>query len=185
LLQIPCPIIAASIFPSQTTLTVQVNPAAGGTTMPAPGTYSVGLGSVQSLAAMPNPGFAFVNWTGAVTDPNNPSTTIVMTGPETVTANFAQVTCVNNLSGRGTAALFGRPERIDLTWTAFGGATSYNLLRGTSPGGENPVPIGTTTTTAYTDTSGLVSGTTYYYVVQPVSGGAAVCTSNEAAVKAP
>jgi hypothetical protein len=108
-----------------------------------------------------------------------------MTGPETVTANFAQVTCVNNLSGRGTAALFGRPERIDLTWTAFGSATSYNVLRGTSPGGENPVPIGTTTTTAYTDTAGLVSGTTYYYVVQPVSAGTAVCTSNEAAVKAP
>jgi hypothetical protein len=185
ILQIPCPIIAASIFPSQTTLTVQVNPAAGGTTAPVPGTYTVGLGSVQTLEATPSSGFAFVTWTGAVTDPNNPSTTIVMTGPQTVTANFVQATCVNNLSGRGTAALFGRPERIDLTWTGFGGATAYNVLRGTTPGGEGPVPIGTTTTTAYTDTSGLMSGTTYYYVVQPVSGGAAVCTSNETAVKTP
>jgi fibronectin type 3 domain-containing protein len=81
--------------------------------------------------------------------------------------------------------LFAKPDRIDLTWTGFGNATSYNVLRGTSAGGENPVPIGSTTTTAYTDTGGLVKGTTYYYVVLPMNGGTAVCSSNETAVKAP
>jgi hypothetical protein len=59
-------------------------------------------------------------------------------------------------------------------------------LRGTSPGAENPVPIGTTANPAFPDMSGLVKGTTYYYVVQPRdSSGKTLCTSNEAAVKAP
>jgi len=112
-------------------------------------------------------------------------------GNYTITYNTANFTitisgaCVNDLSGRGTAGLFGRPDRIDLTWTAFGNATSYSVLRGASPGGENPVPIGTPTTPAYTDTGGLVKGTQYYYVVLPVSGSTTVCTSNEAAVLAP
>jgi uncharacterized repeat protein (TIGR02543 family) len=165
-------------------LTIQVNPTGGGTTIPAAGASNYPLGSVVALTATPAAGFAFVNWTGAVTDSANPSTTIIMSGDQTVTANFAPVTCVNDLSGRGTAGLFGRPDRIDLTWTAFGSATSYNVLRGTAPGAENPVPIGTPATSAFSDTTGLVKGTTYYYVVLPVSG-VPVCTSNEAAVTAP
>jgi uncharacterized repeat protein (TIGR02543 family) len=164
---------------------LQVSPAGGGTATPAPGSYNEPLGSVVVLTATASPGHGFVNWTGDVADPNNPSTAVIMNNPQTVTANFAPVSCLNNLSGRGTAGLFGKPDRINLTWTSFGNAASYNVLRGTSAGGENPIPVGTATTTAYTDTSGLLKGTTYYYVVQPVNGGAAGCTSNETSVKAP
>jgi uncharacterized repeat protein (TIGR02543 family) len=165
-------------------LTIQVAPADGGTTTPAAGSYNEILGSVVGLTATSAPGFTFVNWTGAVADLTNPSTTIIMDNAQMVTANFAPVACVNNLSGRGTAGLFNRPDRIDLTWTAFGNATSYNVLRGTSAGGENPVPIGTTATPAYTDNN-VIKGRTYYYELQPASNGAAECTSNEAAVLAP
>ena len=75
--------------------------------------------------------------------------------------------------------------RTNSPWTGFADTSSYNVLRGTSPGGENPVPIAATNTSAYTDINGLVSGTTYYCLVQPVDGSAAGCTSNEAAVTAP
>ena len=52
----------------------------------------------------------------------------------------------------------GRPERpsnandsITLTWTPSPGATSYNVYRGTTSGGEGTTPIATTTGTTYTD----------------------------------
>ena len=140
------------------------------------------------LSATASPGYTFVNWTGTITDvadPNNRSTTVTMTQDEFLTANFAPVACVTNVTGRGTVGMFGRSDRIDLTWTALGTASAYNVLRGTAPGNESPVPIGTTTGTAYTDTKGLVRGTTYYYVLQPVNGTAVVCTSNEVVVGAP
>ena len=57
-------------------------------------------------------------------------------------------------------------------WNAAAGATSYNIYRSTTPGGEGTIPIGSTTSTAYTDT-GLTSGapTLYYYKVAAVNGG--------------
>jgi len=80
------------------------------------------------------------------------------------------VSCVNNLNGRGTPS--GRaPARIDLTWTGIPSAGSYNVLRGTVSGGPY-APVGNTTVTAFSDTSGLVNGQTYFYVLQPVSSGA-------------
>jgi fibronectin type 3 domain-containing protein len=57
-------------------------------------------------------------------------------------------------------------------WNAAAGATSYNIYRSTTPGGEGTAPIGSTTSTSYTDT-GLTGGppTLYYYKVAAVSGG--------------
>ncbi|HEY6874311.1 MAG TPA: carboxypeptidase regulatory-like domain-containing protein [Geobacteraceae bacterium] len=54
--------------------------------------------------------------------------------------------------------------RVSLAWTASAGATGYNVLRWN---GSIYAPIGTATTTSYTDT-GLTNGTTYSYVVQAV-----------------
>jgi hypothetical protein len=48
--------------------------------------------------ASPSPGYSFLNWSGPVTDPISPSTTVLMTGPETVTANFAACNCASNVS---------------------------------------------------------------------------------------
>jgi len=57
---------------------------------------------------------------------------------------------------------------IVLTWTASAGATSYNIYRGTSAGGESSTPIATGVAgTTYTDTT-VVAGTTYYYYVTAV-----------------
>jgi hypothetical protein len=58
---------------------------------------------------------------------------------------------------------------VTLTWTASTGATSYNLYRSTSSGGEGATPFLTGLTgTSFTDT-GLSNGTTYYYQVTAVN----------------
>jgi hypothetical protein len=94
------------------------------------------------------------------------------------------VSCVKNLQGRGTPAGLN-PARVDLTWSAQGQANSYDVLRGTVNGGPY-TQIGTTTTTAYSDTKGLTSGDTYYYVLQPVnSDDTEICQSNQATVIIP
>ena len=65
----------------------------------------------------------------------------------------------------GLAAAVGSGT-VTLTWLATGGASSYNVQRGTSSSGTFS-PIGTVTSpspTTFTDT-GLTNGTTYYYEV--------------------
>jgi hypothetical protein len=57
---------------------------------------------------------------------------------------------------------------VNLSWTASTGATSYNVLRSTSPGAEALLPSGVTSSTTYGDTT-VVPGTTYYYEVEGVN----------------
>jgi fibronectin type 3 domain-containing protein len=82
----------------------------------------------------------------------------------------------------GLSATAGNGQ-VSLTWTAATGATSYNIYRATSSGGEGNTPIVTgVTTTSYTNT-GLTNGTTYYYQVTAVNAGGQSGKSNEAAAK--
>ncbi len=84
----------------------------------------------------------------------------------------------NNFAGLNATTLTAPPTNltatagngvINLSWTAPSGALTYNIYRGTSPGGEGGTPIATgVTTTAYADTS-VTSGTTYYYTVTAVN----------------
>ena len=62
-------------------------------------------------------------------------------------------------------------RQVRLTWTAAAGATSYNIYRSTTPGGEGATPYRTGATgTSFTDT-GLTNGTRYYYRLTAVNGG--------------
>jgi len=77
----------------------------------------------------------------------------------------------------GLSATAGN-AKVTLTWTASAGATSYNVLRGTSSGSEISITSGITST-SYTDST-VVNGTTYYYQVVAVNGSGSSGDSNEA-----
>ena len=94
------------------------------------------------------------------------------------------VACISNLYGRGTPGGPGHPARIDLTWSAETGATSYNVLVSSTNGGPY-TKIGNTTSAAFSDRSGLVAGDTYYFVIQPLTGTTEICQSNQATVIVP
>ncbi|RME20707.1 MAG: hypothetical protein D6800_12880, partial [Candidatus Zixiibacteriota bacterium] len=86
-----------------------INSATGGTTSPAAGTHTYYSGDVVPLTATPDAGYHFVNWTGDVADPNSASTTVLMDGDKSVTANFqatspttATLTMQVNNDGWGT-----------------------------------------------------------------------------------
>jgi hypothetical protein len=57
--------------------------------------------------------------------------------------------------------------QVSLTWSAANGATSYNVKRSTTSGGPYTTVASGVTGTAYTNT-GLINGTTYYYVISSV-----------------
>lgn len=91
------------------------------------------------------------------------------------------VSCVNNLTGRGSAS----GPFSALAWSAQTNATGYAVLRSSTNGGPYS-QVGTTNLTNFRDTSpGLVAGGTYYYVVQPLQGTTEVCQSNQARVIIP
>ena len=60
-------------------------------------------------------------------------------------------------------------KQIALTWVASPGATSYNIKRALTSAGV-PTTIATVTGTSFTNT-GLISKSTYYYVVSAVNAG--------------
>ena len=63
---------------------------------------------------------------------------------------------------------------VTLNWTASSGATSYNVYRGTTAGGESATPLATgITAVSYPDTA-ATNGTKYYYTVAAVNGGGTV-----------
>jgi large repetitive protein len=72
-------------------LTTATSPSTGGTVSPASGTFYP-AGAVVNLTATPNSGFAFASWTGTVASTTSASTTITMSAPQSVTANFTALT---------------------------------------------------------------------------------------------
>jgi hypothetical protein len=101
-LQQPCLILAGIEDPGggdqAVELTVNVNPAGGGTTIPTTGTREVPLDSVVALNATPNTGFRFTDWSQNVTNPGDPSTTVFTSASQTVTANFAACACPSDVT---------------------------------------------------------------------------------------
>lgn len=81
----------------------------------------------------------------------------------------------------GLSATAKSNAEIDLAWTAAGGTvTGYNILRGTSAGGESATPVASgVSSTTYADTT-VTQGTTYYYEVAAANGAGQGPLSNEA-----
>jgi hypothetical protein len=76
----------------------------------------------------------------------------------------------------GLTAAAGNAQ-VALSWTASSSATSYRIKQSTASGGSY-VNIATNTATTYTNT-GLVNGTTYYYVVSAVNAGGESTNSSQ------
>ena len=70
-------------------------------------------------------------------------------------------------------------SKVDLSWTAVDGATSYNVKRATTAGGPYETIASNITGATYND-NGLTNGTTYYYVVTAVNSAEESNPSNEA-----
>ena len=69
--------------------------------------------------------------------------------------------------------------KINLSWLTTTGAVSYNIKRAPVSGGSD-VTLTSQSKTSYTD-SGVVNGTTYYYVVSAVNAGGEGNDSSEVA----
>src|SRR5262249_32344039 len=80
-----------------------------------------------------------------------------------VSANAAVTVIAPPSAPTSLSAIPGNAQ-IVLSWSTVPNATSYWLFRGTSSNNEDTVVIPNYTRTTYTNT-GLVNGTTYYYVV--------------------
>jgi hypothetical protein len=86
-------------FTTQYQLTTAASPSGGGTVTPSSGQY-YNSGTVVNLQANANNGYVFVNWTGSVANANSASTTVTMSGAESVTANFnVNVTIASSPTG--------------------------------------------------------------------------------------
>jgi F5/8 type C domain/Fibronectin type III domain len=73
---------------------------------------------------------------------------------------------------------------ITITWPASAGATSYNLYRGTTSGGEGNTPVASTASTTYTDKN-LSSTPTYFYQITAVNSCGESARTAEDASKTP
>lgn len=80
--------------------------------------------------------------------------------------SYAELLCiVAGAPPTGVTATAGLGQ-VTLTWNTVSGATSYSIYRGTSTGvtQTNATKVSAAAVSPYTD-SGLVHGTTYYYVI--------------------
>lgn len=119
-------------FSTQYLLTTAANPPAGGTVTPASGTYYA-ASTVVPLTATPNANYTFSSWTGNVANASNASTTVTMTGPQSVTANFVGV------------QLTASPA--SLNFPNIGEHASHTLLLYLENAGPTKVMIGTASIT--------------------------------------
>jgi hypothetical protein len=112
-------------------LTTAANPTIGGRVSPASGPYYAS-GTVVNLSATANSGYTFTNWTGNVASANSAATTVAMSAPQVVVANFA--------SSSAPALIFAPPSISFGTVSLSGGVSQ--MLTVTNDG---------TTTITFTD----------------------------------
>lgn len=107
-------------FTTQYQLTTQASPSADGSVAPTSGNY-YNSGTVVPLTATANTGYSFSNWTGNVANSTSASTSITMTAPQSVTANFTVVIVATPTStsvSSNNNPSFTSPPNNSVTFTA-------------------------------------------------------------------
>jgi len=155
--------------------------AATPTFSPAPGTY----GSSQNVTLSDTTTGASIFYTTDGTTPTPSSThytaPIAVTSTKTIQAIATATGFLNSNVASGVYTIVTVPAaptgltatggnaQVVLNWSATSGATTYNVYRSTTAGGEGTTAIATgITATTYTNT-GLTNGTTYYYKIAAVN----------------
>jgi len=105
-------------FATQYTLTTSANPSGGGTINPA-GAIWGNSGQSVSISATANTGYRFVGWSGDLSGSSNPSS-ITLSGPKSVVANFETVIAPSTPSGPGSGI-------AGISYTYSTGGSSSNL----------------------------------------------------------
>jgi lysophospholipase L1-like esterase len=116
---------------------------------------------------------------GAVSTKAASSSTTTMSWTATAASNWAVGGVSINPSGGGaptgvTASDGTYTDKVQVSWTASTGATSYQVYRNTSSSSSGATQIGTPSTSPYDDTT-ATPGATYYYFVKACNG--AVCSN--------
>lgn len=113
-------------------LTTQANPVAGGTVSPSGSNLYYAPNAVVNLSATANSGYLFSSWTGSVANATSASTTVTMSQPQTVVANFVQAftltTTANPVAG-GTVSV--TPAAMN---GLYGAGTIVNISATPNPG---------------------------------------------------
>ncbi len=131
------------------TLTVNIDPAGGGSVVADPDKTEYGPGETVALEAVPtNSNWVFIGWEGDLIGTNNPAS-LTMNGDRTVTAKFAELihTLTLNESGSGTASstppetdLFGVGQEVEIE-AAPGAGWIFDRWQGDYTGTDNPATI--------------------------------------------
>jgi hypothetical protein len=151
--------------------TLTITAAAGGTTNPAPGTYTHSGGTVVQVTAMPNSGYRFDHWVldGSPAGSANPIS-VLMNSSHTLQAVFAEThTLVITVSDGGTTNpppgtyVYNVPTYVTVTAIPY---TNYRfdhwVYDGENIGSANPV-------TVYAGSSHTLKAV-FVYSVPPVGG---------------
>ena len=126
-------------------LTVSASPAVGGTVSPATGFYN--SGTVVNLSATANSGYTFSGWTGSVANASSASTTVTMSAPETVTANFTALgpmfmlnpASANFSVSAGAGTVTVTAPNSTATWTAVSNSSFLTIASSASGTGNGTV----------------------------------------------
>jgi uncharacterized repeat protein (TIGR02543 family) len=103
----PCGETTNAGFEGTAPLTMAASLPAAGSVSPPPGSHDEPADTVIVLTATPSPGYIFVGWSGNVTDPTSPTTTVVMDQARSVMAIFALEETGFVPSDKATAACEG------------------------------------------------------------------------------
>ena len=131
-------------------------------------------GNGTMVTAVPDVGYSFEQWTpDSNTSASRTDTNI--TADATYTATFTlnapeAPTGVIPTAGDG---------QVSLSWSAVTGATSYNIYHSTSVGVTTLIGTKVTNVTSGSAITGLINGTTYYFIVTAVNAAGEGAASSE------